>query len=149
MFKKIKIMLKKNELSELMDKSRSIMDMKNTFVNSLKSLMQTSYDIGMIPELYKVYKSFSKDFSGDIRGRNTKQFVMSVLVMFSPESVFGGEINKKLRAVLTNTLDFKSDSMLYYMRDKSVAWYSLYSDFAKEVDEALYLLLKMMGDKNQ
>lgn len=138
-----------NNLHELMSKARSILELKNTFISSLKTQMQTSFNMGMIPEMYEIYKSISNDFSGDMRARNTKQFVFAVLVMFSPESVFGGEINKRLRVILTKTLGFKSDSILYYIRDKAAAWYVLYSDFAKEVDEALYLLLKMMEDKNQ
>ena len=137
-----------NNLHELMSKARSILDMKNTFINSLKAQMQTSLNVGMIPEMYEGYKSFSSDFSGDMRGRNTKQFVFAVLVMFSPESVFGGEINKRLRVILTKTLNFKSDSTLYYIRDKAAAWYVLYSDFAKEVDETLYFLSEMRGNKS-
>ncbi len=95
----------------------------------------TMKDLTLIPVMYKKYDELLRrfQFRGDVRNGNKKQFVYAVFLLYSPEAIFGGRIDKELRIAIRDVLGLKSDSGVYQMRDKARIWYETYPVFASEV----------------
>lgn len=108
-------------------------------------------DLSLLPQLYAWYRDVAdrKRFSSDIRNGNHKQFVFVVLMLYSPMSLYGGKIGSNLRREIAGLLHLRSHTILYYMRDKAVAWNSTYKTFSSEVEaayEALMVRLREQGE---
>lgn len=93
-------------------------------------------DLSLIPRLYEEYERVAEEngFRGDLRNGNHKQFLMALLLLYCPESVFGGRISCPFRNAVASVLRLKSSHIVYSMRDKASVWYRNYQGFREEVD---------------
>lgn len=131
-----------HECLDSLSRINEILDMKDA-INASVGRLDRLCDLSMIGRLYAFYQKLSADsgFKADIRNGNRKQFLLAILMLYSPASLAGGMIPKQLRHEIAEALGIRYDHMVYEMRGKAVAWYRTYASFREETDIAYSQLL--------
>lgn len=103
-------------------------------------------DLSKIAPLYEKYTALAreKEFRADGQ-RNDKQFVFAVLHLYSPASLCGGIISRKVRRAVAESLGIKADTAIYKMRSIAVSWYGTYPLFRSECNIAIQAFCEALG----
>ncbi len=103
-------------------------------------------DLSRIDELHTLFDKVSSENGFRADGRNNdKQFVFAVLHLYSPASLCGGGINKRLRRAIAAALGVRADTAVYKMRSTAVSWYDTYPLFHSECNVAVRALSEHLG----
>lgn len=138
------LMQKYNEaIAEFHEANRLVAEASLTFSTVFKPLVE---DISKIASLRESYVTFAREQGFHADGRsNDKQFIFAILHLYSPASLCGGAINKKLRRAIANSLGVKADTAIYKMRSAAVSWYDTYPLFCGECNLAVKRLREILG----
>lgn len=119
---------------------------KARFIHLMKGKVS---DLSMIPELYNEYLHIAEryKFNNDERSCNRKQFLLVILALYNPGTLFGAELSKDLRMTVKDTFGRKSDTLVYEIRKLARAWFDTYPGFKKESNIAYSALLQYINNK--
>lgn len=132
----------------------AVKDMKDACAKAAEANIQFAQvftpkmsDLSLIGKIHQLYVKVADEsgFSGDGTSNN-KQFVFLVLYLYSPASLCGGTINRKLRKAVASVLGINADTALYKMRATSVSWYDTYPEFRNECNRAIEEISRQMTD---
>lgn len=103
-------------------------------------------DVSKIAELHTLFEKVSSENGFRADGRNNdKQFVFAVLHLYSPASLCGGGINKRLRRAIAAAVGVRADTAVYKMRSTAVSWYDTYPLFYSECNTAVKAFREHLG----
>lgn len=113
------------------------------FSEVLRPAMENVNRIGELHELYLKVAS-EHGFRADGQ-RNDKQFVFAVLHIYSPASLCGGGISKRIRTAIASALGVRADTAVYKMRSTAVSWYDMYPLFHGECNTTVKAFKEYLG----
>jgi len=113
------------------------------FSTVFKAPVEDLSEISSLRELY-VRLVMDEKFHAD-GTKNDKQFIFAILHLFSPASLCGGAINKKLRKTIASSIGVKADSAVYRMRSVAVTWYDNYPLFHSECNKTVKVFEEYLG----
>lgn len=117
-------------IEEFHEANRLVAEASLIFSTVFKPLIE---DISKIAGLRELYARLSADEGFHADGqRNDKQFIFAVLHLYSPASLCGGAINKRLRRAIAQSMGVRADTAIYKLRSLAVTWYDAYPLFHAE-----------------
>lgn len=130
-------------IEDFHEANRLVAEASLTFSTIFKPLVE---DISKIADLRVIYTGIVKECGFRADGqRNDKQFIFAVLHLYSPASLCGGTINKKLRRAIANSLGVRADTAIYKMRSIAVSWYDMYPLFHGECNTTVKAFKEYLG----